>query len=215
MGWLWIILLGAGALAALAWALRTSRNSILPVATMLLLGVAGYALQSHPDVPGAPAEIPASSTQSEAQLARDVEAAAQGAQGSEQFFALADSFQQKGDHRMAAGLLARAAKVEPGNADLWVAMGNALVLHAGGMVTPAASLAFDRALAIMPDHPGPPFFQGLALAQAGQYDEAAKIWRDLLARTPADAPWRTDLEQRLAGIAAMTGDSGGVIAAPQ
>jgi cytochrome c-type biogenesis protein CcmH/NrfG len=33
-------------------------------------------------------------------------------------------------------------------------------------------------------------------------DQAAKVWRDLLERSPADAPWRTDLEQRLAEIGA-------------
>ena len=46
---------------------------------------------------------------------------------------------------------------------------------------------------------------GLAFAQAGQIDRAEQIWRDLLARAPADAPWRADLEQRLAMIAGAQG----------
>ena len=32
---------------------------------------------------------------------------------------------------------------------------------------------------LAPDHPGPPFFYGLALAQGGNYDEAERIWRRL------------------------------------
>jgi cytochrome c-type biogenesis protein CcmH len=91
----------------------------------------------------------------------------------------------------------------PNNADLWVGLGNALVIHGGGMMSPAAQLAFDRAARISPEHPGPPFFMGMAYAQAGQIEKAAEIWRALLARAPADAPWRPDLEKRIAELEAM------------
>ena len=70
-------------------------------------------------------------------------------------------------------------------------------------MTPAARLAFARAAEISPNHPGPPFFFGLALAQAGQLDEAERVWRDLLDRSPADAPYRADLAQKLAQLEAM------------
>ena len=63
---------------------------------------------------------------------------------------------------------------DPDNADLWVGLGNALVVHADGMMSPAAELAFQRAAQIAPDHPGPQFFYGLALAQGGKYDEAER-----------------------------------------
>src|SRR3546814_10327093 len=33
----------------------------------------------------------------------------------------------------------------PDNVDLWVAFGNALVAHGGGVMSPAAALAFDEA----------------------------------------------------------------------
>ena len=60
--------------------------------------------------------------------------------------------------------------------------------------------AFEKAAAISPNHPGPPFFLGLGLAQAGKLDEAGDVWRGLLARAPKDAPWKADLESRLAQI---------------
>ncbi len=211
MGWFWLILLLAIALAGLAFALRQKsgqhRVSMWPVAAVLLLGAVGYGWQGHPQAAGQPAPTPPSSTKEEAALQKEVDALAKGAQNADGLFMLALAQEQKGDHRMAAALLARAGEIQPGNADIWVAMGNALVLHAGGLLTPAADLAFDRALALAPDHPGPAFFKGLGLAQAGQYDAAAAIWAKLLARTPKDAPWRADLEQRLAEIAQMTGDS--------
>jgi cytochrome c-type biogenesis protein CcmH len=76
-------------------------------------------------------------------------------------------------------------------------MANALVSHADQRLSPAAVVAFRRAQAAAPGNPGPPFFFGLALAQSGRLQEARATWADLLARSPADAPWRDDLKLRI------------------
>ena len=68
----------------------------------------------------------------------------------------------------------------------------------GGMVTPAAEMAFQRAADIEPAHPAPQFFFGLALAQSGDVGGARAIWQSLLDRSPPNAPWREDLSSRLA-----------------
>jgi cytochrome c-type biogenesis protein CcmH len=86
---------------------------------------------------------------------------------------------------------------EPKNGEAWLAMANALVSHADGTLSPAALYAFRRAAIAAPDHPGPPFFLGLAMAQSGRMAEARDLWAQLLEDTPADAPWRADLESRL------------------
>ena len=70
-------------------------------------------------------------------------------------------------------------------------------------MSPAAQFAFEKAAEISPNHPGPPFFLGLGLAQAGKMDEAGEVWRGLLARAPNDAPWKADLEARLTQIGQM------------
>ena len=44
---------------------------------------------------------------------------------------------------------------------------------------------------------------GLAYAQAGQLDRAESVWRALLDRSPANASWRPELEQRLVEIEQM------------
>ena len=65
-------------------------------------------------------------------------------------------------------------------------------------------IAFGRAAELAPDHPGPPYFLGLAYAQGGQMDQAVEIWTRLLARSPADAPWRAQVEARLAEVQQMS-----------
>jgi cytochrome c-type biogenesis protein CcmH len=102
----------------------------------------------------------------------------------------------------------------PNNPDLWVGLGNALLVHGGGQISPAAQFAFEKAATLSPNHPGPPFFLGLGLAQAGKMDEAGQIWRGLLARAPEGAPWKADIETRLAEIGQMPIAKGDVIKKP-
>src|SRR3546814_13836269 len=90
---------------------------------------------------------------------------------------IADSYHRRGDTLNAAGVIGSALREHPNNADLWVGLGNALVLHADGMMTPAAELAFQHAAAIAPDHPGPKFFYGLVLAQAGTSAHRTSVGR--------------------------------------
>jgi cytochrome c-type biogenesis protein CcmH/NrfG len=81
-----------------------------------------------------------------------------------------------------------------------------LFAHGGNQMNASAEMAFNRAAEIAPNHPGPPFFFGFALAQAGKYDEAGATWRALLARAPANSELKVDLEARLADINQLTVD---------
>ncbi|MFN3458215.1 MAG: tetratricopeptide repeat protein, partial [Novosphingobium sp.] len=93
--------------------------------------------------------------------------------------------------------------------DLWVSLGNALVGHSDGLITPAAQFAFQKAASIAPDHPGPPFFMGLALAQSGRLADARAMWAELLRRSPDDAPYRADLVERIQRIDSIIAQSSG------
>ncbi|GAB4123989.1 MAG: c-type cytochrome biogenesis protein CcmI [Rhodothalassiaceae bacterium] len=124
-----------------------------------------------------------------------------------------------GDGRRAARAFAQARRLDPGNAELPALEGEALVLHAGGRVTPAADLAFAAALARDPDQPVALWYVGLGLLQNGREEEAAARWRRLLATTPEDAPWRETvagrlflLERQLAGESALPADAGAILA---
>jgi len=81
-----------------------------------------------------------------------------------------------------------------------VDLGEALTSAAGGVVTADAKAAFERAAAIDADHFKAMFYLGLAAQQDGNADEAARIWRSLVAKAPADAPWLTVVRQSLARV---------------
>jgi cytochrome c-type biogenesis protein CcmH len=98
------------------------------------------------------------------------------------------------------GILQDAVKRYPGDAELWIGLGNALMDHAHGL-TPPAELAFRRAAEIAPAHPAPPFFLGLALARSGDRQAAIRLWMRILQGAPRDAAWRRLVEQ---GIAALS-----------
>jgi len=81
-----------------------------------------------------------------------------------------------------------------------VDLGEALTSAAGGVVTADAKAAFERAAALEPDHFKAMFYLGLAAQQDGNGGEAARIWRRLIAKSPADAPWLTVVRQSLARV---------------
>lgn len=200
MGWLVLSILVL-AVIALMWrfaGLRGERLELLAAA--LLLGVAGYAWQGSPTLAGSPTPPKGEEAQPDSEFALERTKLLDRFGGDAQILDAADAMHRSGLDAYAIALIRGGLEKRPQSADLWVGMGNALTLYADGMVTPAAELAFSRAAGIAPDHPGPPYFMGLALAQSGQVDRAAAIWRALLARAPADAPWRKDVEQRLAEI---------------
>jgi cytochrome c-type biogenesis protein CcmH len=202
MGWIFVILFAGLALAALWYAGKVSRPALGLSSAALLLGLAGYALQGSPSVPGNPIaaadEAPLPPELAE-QSIRKVMSSKFGAEG--QWIDLSDALIKAGRSQTAVSVLSGGVKRSPNNPDLWVALGNALVVHGGGQMNPAAEFAFRRAATLSPNHPGPPFFVGLALLQSGKVEEAGDVWRALLARAPKGAPWRADLERRLSEVA--------------
>ncbi|KRQ99513.1 c-type cytochrome biogenesis protein CcmI [Bradyrhizobium valentinum] len=79
-------------------------------------------------------------------------------------------------------------------------LGEALAAAAGGVVTAEAKAEFERAVAQNADGPKANYFLGLAAEQDGRRADAAAIWRGLLAKAPADAPWRPLIEAALARV---------------
>jgi cytochrome c-type biogenesis protein CcmH len=196
MTWVLVFLLAATAFALLILLLGKPRSGYAAIGAALLLGLAGYAAQSHSSLPGSP-------TAAREKVAGDpaIVAARQkladAPPGSDKWLVIADALARNGQFADAATVLRGSVKSNPQNSDAWLAMANALVSHADQRLSPAAILAFRRAEETSPGNPGPSFFFGLALAQSGRLAEARATWARLLAKTPEGAPWRADLVLRL------------------
>lgn len=201
MGWVLATGLAASALLALATLFKVPRGSWEAIAAALVFGLAGFAWQGRPDLAGAPKAPVQSVAQSGKAL---VEARQQLSQGGvisiDRLLVTADALSRNGAFGDAAALAIGAADRNPGNADAWLAAANNLVAHADGNLTPAARYAYSRASEANPEHPGPPFFLGLALARNGELEQGRAMWAGLLARSPADAPWTEEIKARLAAL---------------
>jgi cytochrome c-type biogenesis protein CcmH len=79
-------------------------------------------------------------------------------------------------------------------------LGEALFAAADGVVTDEARRAFNQALSIDHDSVDARFYIGLAAKQGGRPDEAAKIWRELIATAPPDADWVDTIRDALAQL---------------
>jgi cytochrome c-type biogenesis protein CcmH len=86
------------------------------------------------------------------------------------------------------------------SADRRADLGEALAGAAGGVVTSEAKAEFERAVALNADEVKASYFLGLAAEQDGRSAEAASIWRAMLAKAPADAPWRPLVQAALARV---------------
>jgi cytochrome c-type biogenesis protein CcmH len=208
MTWVIILLIAVVVFGVMAFVLKLPRSGWEITGAALLFGISGYALQGHPGQAGAPqAPVESAKLADQTLLKQRQEMGAAFGQG-QSWLVLADALTRQGQYGAAADVLRSAIAKSPKDADLWVALGNALVGHTDGVITPAAQFAFQKAANIAPDHPGPPFFMGLALAQTGRLAEARALWAELLARSPADAPYRADLQERLSRLDSMIAEQG-------
>ena len=203
MGWVVLVVLVALSVGALR--LLGVRGPVLTAsAAALLIGAAGYALQGRPEIPAAPAQ------DSEG---RDVFPLTQARHAffgnftfAESWLRMSEALARDGKSEDSVGILQNAVKRYPGDPQLWIGLGNALVDHARG-ITPAAELAYERAEQAAPGHPGAPFFHGLALARSGDREGALKLWRGILATAPPDATWRPLVERGVAMLGPPPADS--------
>ncbi len=194
----WLILPVLAALGLVAFRLLGLRGPMLQLgAAALLVGAAGYALQGRPSLAGSPRAVAASRQVLPLTGARNAFFGQFTRTG--HWLMMSDSMARKGRTADAAGLLRSAVREHPNDPALWVGLGNALVDHSGAL-TPAAQLAFERAVELAPGHPAAPFFFGVALARSGDRGGALTLWRQILAEAPADASWRPLVEDAIAAL---------------
>lgn len=197
MAWLILAILVAGSLLALRF-VGVRGGLWTASAAALMLGATGYALQGDPSVPAAPG-IGGKAEQNLPLTAARHEFFGSFSSG-ESWMRMSEALASSGNNADAVGILSNAVGRHPGDAQLWVGLGNALVDQAH-MITPPAEYAFQRAAEVAPGNPAGPFFYGLALARSGDPQAAIAIWQSILATAPKDASWRPLIEQ---GVAALS-----------
>lgn len=196
MGWLILLALIAAAAGGL-WLLKVRGGLLTAALAAFAFGGAGYALQGHPGLTGAPARAVGESVPVPLTEARH--AFFGNFSPEESWLRLSEGLARAGKTEDAANLLQNAVGRYPGSVHLWIGLGNALVDHAHGL-TPPAELAYRRAAELAPGHPAAPFFYGLARARSGDPAGAVAIWRGILANAPPDASWRPLVELGVATL---------------
>lgn len=201
MIWLLAIALALAAFALAAFLFRVPRQGWTTFAAALALGLAGYALQASPGVPGAPAPgAPPPSEVDWAFVDARREMVAEDKRSHSNRMIIADGFARRGQYGNAAALLRGAVAENPRDGEAWLALGNALVEHADGALTQPALLAYRRASELDPTSAGPGYFLGLALIRQGRIVEARGVWQSTLETASADAAGRDALAERLARL---------------
>ncbi|QSB43470.1 tetratricopeptide repeat protein [Altererythrobacter sp. FM1] len=196
MTYLPIILLAVLALGFAIVVLRLPRSAWTLFAAALVFGLAGYALQGSPGFGGSPRAAVEDPDQTGGALV-EARRSLFGPNPPSSYVTMADGFARQGQFATAAGILRSGVDADPNDTEAWIALGNALVQHADGRLSPAALYSYAQARKLEPDSPGPGFFLGVAMIRGGDLADARALWADMIARAPADAEWREQLQQRL------------------
>jgi cytochrome c-type biogenesis protein CcmH len=111
------------------------------------------------------------------------------------------AYLENGNAEEAAAAYRRAAKIEPGNAENWSSLGEALQVSSRTLV-PEAADAFSRAVKIDPSDPRARYFLAVQKDMRGDHKGAVDDWLAFLKDTPPGAPWEADLRRNIEQTAA-------------
>ena len=188
------ILFVAVATLLMMWRLgKLSPGASYVGAAGLVLGLVGYAFQGSPNLPSTPVlskplppvQLPANNNAQNnliGQVGPDSQTLAQ-----------ADAYFRINRPDLAARVIQGALSRDPNNPALWTGLGNAMVGHEKGFLSPAAEYAYVRALQIAPRYSGALYFYGVALAENDRAKEARPFFERLVETIPEEAPFRKGL----------------------
>jgi cytochrome c-type biogenesis protein CcmH len=212
---MFVLPLALAAFALAVWSFRLERRLWTTLLAALTVGLAGYALQARPELPGAPRSAPrADATAQWASVdARKEMISARYRSGSDRMI-VADAFARQGQFANSATLLRGVIEQNPADGEAWVALGNALVEHAGGALTPPALFAYRRAAEVAPQSAAPGYFLGLALIRQGRIADARQVWQASLEGAAGDGEPGALFAERAARLDALLAQAGPALPSP-
>lgn len=188
---------------------RNPKRSSRPVAVLVMLAVPALSLGLYlslgsPDLPDAPFAPRVAGPADQLPLDALVLKVEQHLKGNPAdlrgWEVLAPAYIRQGNFSAAADAWSRAIALGGETAGRLAARGEAEVLAANGVVTPAAREDFGKAAQLDIREPRAQFYLGIADVQDNRKDKAAARWKSLLANAPKDAPWRASIEAELAAL---------------
>lgn len=117
----------------------------------------------------------------------------------EPLFLLGVIEQRLGNPEAAIRAFEGALRRDPELAPAMIELGRTQVTLDQGAVRPRTRALFEAAARRMPDEPLVWFYQALAAQQEGRTEDAARLWRETLARLPAEDPRREMVQRMIAG----------------
>jgi len=207
----WVIAAGLALLVVLVlfYAVSIPRTAREITAAALLIGLAGYAWQGHPGLAGAPRKSAGAQAASfDEELAEQRRALAERYGPAGQWLMMSDGLGRQGKRKEAANVLLSGLRQTPDDPNLWLGLGNALVAHADGVVSPGAEFAYRRAMAVDEKAIAPRFFYGLALARSGQLRRARALWAPLAETLPEGSTLKAELKVNIGRIDALLASEG-------
>ena len=197
-----------------AWARRLA--IALTIVTIPAVAMGLYARIGRPDLPDQPltgrilpappalvkAPPPAEKAAVETEVVRIEKHLAAHPDDGGDFELLAPIYQGLGRFDEAVHAREEALRLLGPTAQRHAALADAMIAAREGMVTIEANDHLELALALDPKLAQARYYSALGAAQDGDFDRARKIWTALDAETPAGAPLKRALQQKLAALEA-------------
>lgn len=201
MIWLVVIGLAAAALIIGMVVFKVKRAALTSFASALVLGLAGYATQASPELPGKPTKSVPDAQNSAGELI-DIRRmlAGNASTTASSGLLLADAMTRKGEHEQAAQILSVMVGKDPNDHEAWLALGNALVEHAKGQRTNPALYAYRQAAKLQPGYLGSGYFVGLSYIREGQFADTRSIWAETIEKADPTAPGLEQMKVQLSRL---------------
>lgn len=179
---------------------RAKSSLARPLVMILPVGIAAWLAVGSPN-PIWPAPAPlASRFDGGAALVAARQSLLDGPANLNRWIVIGDAMARRGNFGDAAEVLLGAVQSTPRDPQGWLALGDALYGHAGGRLSPAALLAYQRADETVLAAGAPPLLVGTAMERSGRGDLALLWWQYRLSQAPRDAIWRSTIEARIAAL---------------